>query len=141
MKKIVLVVLSFLLYACGEKDNLPKYVSSAKTDIQNAIVANIIRNTDFKCDAIQDKETSIWTLGCFSRKQSGMPSPFILFSIVEDQKQSNPPFKYELFSLNGKAMQYAENEHLQMFKIKTDYSSKINIDNLIKQYLELSKSQ
>lgn len=141
MKKMVLVILSFLLYACGEKDNLPKYVSSAKTDIRNAIVANIIRNPDFKCEAIQDKETSIWTLGCFSRKQSGILSPFILFSIVEDQKQTNPPFKYKIFSLNEEAVQYAENEHLQMFKIKTDYSSKINIDNLIKQYLELSNSQ
>lgn len=141
MKRIILIALSFLLYACGEKDNLPKYVSSAKTDIQSAIMANIIRDTDFKCDAIQDKETSIWTLGCFSRSQQGMPSPFLLFSIAEDSKQSNPPFQYQLFSLNGKASQYAENEHLQMFKIKTDYSSKINVDNLIKQYLELPKSK
>ncbi|CNI39384.1 hypothetical protein HB991_09235 [Yersinia mollaretii] len=143
MKKLFFIALScFAMAGCdvpnsqtsdeGNKNEIPEYVTSAASNVSDAIVANMIRNPDFNCNSIYDEITNNWTIGCFIPEKN--PSPFLLFKVTEDKDKTNPPFNYKLVAINGKAKQYAENKALRMFKIDTKSQSDINIDQMISAY-------
>ncbi|MBD5391877.1 hypothetical protein HDR66_03670 [bacterium] len=135
MKKFLLIGALAVLSACGEVDNSPTYVQSAKTDVGNAIVANVIRNTHFKCFSIQDEPTQVWTMACFMDNDSN-PSPILLYAIYEQPTNINPPFAYRLVALNGKAIQYADIPALRMFKIERENDNPLSarISDIIDVY-------
>ncbi|WP_145537998.1 hypothetical protein [Yersinia alsatica] len=144
MKKLFFVALScFIIAGCdvpssqgsNEGNNTtPEYVISAASDVSTTIMANMIRNPDFACKTIYDETTENWTLGCFIPVKN--PSPFLLFKVIEDKDKTNPPFDYKLTAINGKAKQYAENSALRMFKIDTKSLSDIDIDKMMKAYID-----
>lgn len=145
MEKLFFIVFScFVIAGCDvsnsqasneeNRNTIPEYVTSAASDVRDAVVANMIRNPDFNCNSIKDEITNNWTIGCFRPEKN--PSPFLLFKVVEDKDKTNPPFDYKLTAINGKAKQYSENSALRMFKIDTKSLSDINIDKMIKAYID-----
>ncbi|KFK95017.1 MULTISPECIES: hypothetical protein [unclassified Serratia (in: enterobacteria)] len=135
MRRVIFIfALSIFLSACddGKDSGTPSYVKNAASDIESAIIANVIRNSDFQCGKLLDEKENVWTIGCSLPERN--PSPFLLFEVREDHEGTNPPFKYKLVAVNGKAKQYAENNALRMFKIDTKSSSDINIDEMMGRY-------
>ncbi|HGB7241396.1 TPA: hypothetical protein ACIV7Z_004178, partial [Salmonella enterica subsp. enterica serovar Java] len=62
--------------------------------------------------------------------------PFLLYEVREDTSGDNPPFKYKLIAINGKAKQYAENPSLRFLKIDTKTNSDIDIDSAINEFVK-----
>ncbi|MDR1338119.1 MAG: hypothetical protein LBJ73_03790 [Rickettsiales bacterium] len=137
MKKFILFGMMVVLTACGEPDNSPAYVQSAKTDVRNAIVANIIQDTHFKCFSIQDVVTTIWTMACFMDNEPN-PTPILLYAVHELPSDINPPFTYQLVALNGKAIQYKDKPAFKMFKITRgeDVTMNVRVSEIIQLYQE-----
>ncbi|EGZ6270373.1 TPA: hypothetical protein ACIT4B_003916 [Salmonella enterica subsp. enterica serovar Java] len=142
MKKVFVVISLILgLVGCDVKntsteitDKTPDYVQDAKSNLGNAILANIIRNPDFKCHSLFLDSLSQWALGCFEPTEH--PLPFLLYEVREDTSGDNPPFKYKLIAINGKAKQYAENPSLRFLKIATKTNSDIDIDSAINEFVK-----
>ncbi|EGF6474085.1 hypothetical protein LJ928_004438 [Salmonella enterica] len=145
MLKKLIIALSVILSLAGcdvnnqsgesfQSDERPEYVKDAKSDLGNAILANIIRNPDFKCRDLWNDTASQWYIGCF--EPSEHPVPFLLYEVNEDSSGANPPFKYKLTAINGKAKQYAENKSLRFLKIDTQENSTINIDEVINDFVK-----
>lgn len=145
MLKKAIIALSVILSLAGcdvknqagessQVDETPEYVKDAKSDLGNAILANIIRNPDFKCQELWNDAASQWYIGCF--EPSEHPVPFLLYEVNEDSSGANPPFKYKLIAINGKAKQYAENKSLRFLKIDTKVNSTINIDEVINDFVK-----
>lgn len=114
-------------------DDKPEFVKDAEYDISTAVIANIIQDPNFTCQSLETSE-NIWTMGCFLRVKN--PTPFLAFIVAQDDGETNPPFKYKLYAINGKAKQYATNPALSMFKI--DHKNNIQTD-LIKLQNEYIK--
>lgn len=144
MKKTLVVIALILgLVGCDVADtsieitgtnDVPDYVKDAKSDLRNAILANIIRNPDFTCHSLYVDSESRWSIGCF--EPSDKPMPFLLYEVKEDASGSNPPFKYKLIAINGKAKQYAENANLRFLKIDTTVNSSMDIEKAINDFVE-----
>ncbi|WP_333715817.1 hypothetical protein [Pantoea eucrina] len=137
MKKLLIAVIASACLTAGfanaADEEMPDYVSSAKFDVESALVANIFQRPDFKCHALQASDQT-WTLGCFLPDKN--PSPFILFTVTPDPEKTNPPMDYKVHALNGKAKQYAQNKALRFMKIDEIYNSPIDIDKMRNQYIE-----
>jgi hypothetical protein len=134
MSKIIFTfLLSVFLMGCDSKDDgVPSYVKSAASDIETAVIANVIKNSNFECGKLFNDKSSIWTIGCSLPEKN--PSPFLLFEVREEPESTNPQFTYKLVAVNGKAKQYAENNALRMFQIDTKSISAVDIDEMMKKY-------
>ena len=131
---LMLLPVIFMLVACDSSsgDDSPRYVKSAKSDLESALVANIFKDPNFTCQSIPANNDS-WSIGCFERVKK--PSVFLLFAVYEDAGKANPPFIYKLYAVNGKARQYANSEALRMFKIDTDNKITTDIPAVIDAYI------
>jgi hypothetical protein len=143
MKK-ALIILSclFCLAGCDVKDRaehdvngseIPSYVSEASRDLENTIIAKVIKNIKLECHSLYSNGESAWTIGCFIPDKN--PVPFLLYKVEEDVVQTNPPFTYKLTALNGKAKQYSEHKDMRFFKIDTSYNTRADIGSLIADYV------
>lgn len=141
MKRLLLALpVLFLLSGCdnvGSKkdmDTTPEFVKDARVDVNNTVMANIIRDPDFKCRSLYMVNAARWTLGCFKDKDE--PYPFLLFAVESDSLESNPPFKYKLLSINGNAKQYSETKFFKMFKVEEYKDGDFDVGEAIKLYIE-----
>ncbi|MFK8256868.1 hypothetical protein ACFL9S_03685 [Erwinia sp. AnSW2-5] len=135
MNRILYIAVSLILLSgCDvpteEKDNTPEYVKNAKSDVGAALVANVYKNPDFKCESIPAND-GMWSMGCFIHEEK--PGPFLLFAVV--QNNENPPFDYKLFAVNGKAKQLAETPSLQMFKIDVQNNMNTDYEKVIQTFI------
>lgn len=142
MKKTLATIALILgLVGCDVKDGVksnndytPEYVNDAKSDLRNAIISNLIRNPDFECNSLMLSQQVYWFIGCFIPDKN--PMPFLLFEVHSDPSESNPPFKYRLVAINGKAKQYADNPALRFLKVDTTVNSSVDIEQAISDFVE-----
>ncbi|WP_288476631.1 hypothetical protein [uncultured Pantoea sp.] len=136
MNKKTLAIVAFFSFFSGAAtadSSVPDYVESAKSDVSSALIANIFKRADFRCEALQAKDKT-WTLGCFVHEKN--PMPFLLFTVTPDPEKTNPPFDYKVHALNGKAKQYAGKDALRMFKIDEVYNNSIDISAMRDEYAD-----
>ncbi|MGG4625156.1 hypothetical protein ACLPHD_12410 [Serratia odorifera] len=140
MKQFIVAIIACLLLASCDTErqeevgeNVPRYVTDAQNDVRNAIIANVLKTPDFKCNSILASD-EIWTMGCFIHEAN--PMPFLLFVVYKDTEKSNPPFEYKLIAVNGKAKQFASNSALKMFRIDTETKVNMDIDSAINLYID-----
>lgn len=127
------LALSACLTNLSFADDKPDFIKSAESDISTAVIANIIKDPDFTCQGLKTNE-NIWLMGCFLRVKD--PNPFLAFVVAPDDGKANPPFKYKLYAINGKAKQYAENPALRMFKIDTKNNIQTDLSMMREEFIK-----